>query len=102
MPNDDPALVDTNVLVYALSRDAPLRGQARALLDRAQAGDVSLCVAPQILAEFFSIVTNPRRVTDPRSVDEALAAVEQFLISPGIGLLNVPVDVVARWVELAR
>ena len=58
----EPGLVDTNVLVYALDADAPHHAVARALLEAAREGSSSLYVTPQILCEFYSIVTNARRV----------------------------------------
>jgi len=100
--SSEPALVDTNALVYALYKDSEHHGACRALLDAAQARDAALCVSPQNLAEFYATVTNPRRVAVPRSPEDALSAAEQILFMPGMTLLSVPTDVVARWMELAR
>ena len=44
--SDDIALVDSNVLVYALFRGCEHHERCRALLDQSQAGQVELCVAP--------------------------------------------------------
>lgn len=44
-------------------------------------------LAPQNLAEFYAIVTNARRVSTPRTPEEALAVIEQFLERPGLELL---------------
>lgn len=96
------ALVDTNVLVYALFPSAPQHAASRALVESARAPDAGLVVFPQMLAEFFAVVTNPRRVSPEKSVADALSAVEQFLALPGLALLPVPVDVVSRWVQLVR
>jgi uncharacterized protein len=59
-------------------------------------------VTPQVLAEFYAVVTNRRRVTHPRSPQEALDVIDQVLALPGMTLLPVPVDVVSRWTALAR
>jgi len=99
--SDSPALVDTNVLVYALLPDVPEHAASRALLDRAQNGDASLCVTPQVFAEFYAVVTDSRRVTVPRQPAEALDAIRQYLTLPGLRLLPVP-DVVTRWVKLVE
>ena len=98
----DLALVDTNVLVYALYGTSEHHSASRALLDRAQSGETALCVSPQNLAEFFNVVTNPRRVDEPRTCQEALDVVEQTLSMPGMSLLAIPTDVVPRWIVLAR
>lgn len=99
---DDLALVDTNVLVYAVYQDSPHHGRCRALLDKAETGDLRLCVAPQNLAEFYAVVTDPRRVDAPRSPSEALDAIEHVLAMPGISLLVIPNDTVDRWIALMR
>jgi hypothetical protein len=75
---------------------------SRAVLERAQSPDAKLCIVPQSLAEFFSLVTNPRRVSSPKSTAEALATVEAILSLPGLDMLAVPWDVVSRWIDLCR
>ncbi len=76
----EPGIVDTNVLVYALDADAPQHAAARALLDAARAdASATLFVTTQILCEFYSIVTDPRRVRMPRSAIEAMAAISDLL-----------------------
>src|SRR5262249_3463212 len=98
----DRYLVDTNALVFALFPSAPQHAASRALLDQAKDSGAGLCVFPQMLAEFFAVVTNPRRVSPPKTPEEALQAVEQFLWLPGLTLLPPPSDVVRRWVALVR
>ena len=98
----DRRLVDTNVLVYALYPSAPHHPASRALIESAKDPAAGLCVFPQILAEFFSIVTNPKRVTPAKTAAEALHAIEQFLALPGLTLLSVPADIVTRWIDLVR
>ncbi|MGA3328355.1 MAG: type II toxin-antitoxin system VapC family toxin [Terriglobia bacterium] len=99
MPADRIA-VDANVLVYALYRDAPQHAASRAFLERAQRGDLTLCFTSQTLAEFFSIVTSARRVSDPRTPQEAVGAIQSILALPGATLLPVPADVTSRWLDL--
>ncbi len=54
MSSTEPLLIDTNVLVYALDALSPHHAASRAVLERAYLPDANLCVAPQVLAEFFS------------------------------------------------
>jgi toxin-antitoxin system PIN domain toxin len=100
--SDDLALVDSNILVYALFRQCEHHERCRALLDQSQAGHIGLCVASQNLAEFYAIVTDPRRVAVSREPAEALDAIERMLAMPGMTLLPTPTDVVYRWIALAR
>ncbi|HZU35875.1 MAG TPA: TA system VapC family ribonuclease toxin [Gemmataceae bacterium] len=96
------ALVDTNVLVYALFPAMPDHAASRALLDRAKASDANLCVAPQNRIEFFAVVTDPKRVTQAKTPDEALQAIDDFLNLPGLALILVPSDLISRWSRLMR
>ena len=99
---DDPAVVDTNVLVYALYSESEHHAASRTLLDQAQDGHARLCLLPQVLAEFYSVVTSARRVTRPRQPGEVLDLIQKLVTMPGISLLPVPTDTVDRWMTLVR
>jgi predicted nucleic acid-binding protein len=64
-----------------LDADAPQHLACRNLLEAAQgeASETTLYVTLQILCEFYSIVTNARRVPKPRSPADALAAISDML-----------------------
>jgi predicted nucleic acid-binding protein len=98
----DPTLLDTNVLIDALYKDSDHYPAARALLDQAKQEDADFCTTPQVLAEFYAVVTHPRRVTHPKLPEEALSAIGAFLAMPGMSLLLIPPDIVSRWMELVR
>jgi predicted nucleic acid-binding protein len=78
MTISDPILLDTNILVYAADASSPFHNPSRDLRDRGIEGEVSICVTPQVLSEFFAVVTNPRRVQSSRSPDGAMAEVEKY------------------------
>ena len=98
----DPTLLDTNVLIDALYKDSDHHPAARALLEQAKQEDAGFCITPQVLAEFYAVVTHPRRVTHPKLPEEALSAIGAFLAMPGMSLLLIPPDIVPRWMELVR
>lgn len=98
----DPTLLDTNVLIDALYKDSDPHPAARALLDQARQEDAGFCITPQVLAEFYAVVTHPKRVTHPKSPEEALNAISAFLAMPGMPLLSIPPDIVSRWMELVQ
>lgn len=98
----DQSLVDTNVLIYSFSKESEHYQVCRELLNKAQDGKFFLCVAPQILAEFYAIATDPRRTTAPQKPNDLLAVIDQLLAMPGMTILPLPVDVVERWVSLIR
>jgi len=58
----EPGVLDANVLVYAVNADAPQHSASRALLEQARDPSTTLYVTSQILCEFYSVITNPRRV----------------------------------------
>ena len=98
----DLALVDTNVLIDALFPGAPQHVAARALLDRAVEEGAGLCVSLTIVSEFLSVVTDPGRVTSPRSPEEAAQTVEKILALPGMTLIPIPPDAIERLLALVR
>jgi predicted nucleic acid-binding protein len=97
----DLALLDTNVLVYSFYRDQPSHQASASLLEKAQSVGARLCIVPQVLAEFYAAVTNPRRVSSPFSAEEALTEIENLRALPGLTLLPIPLDVVDQWTRLA-
>jgi predicted nucleic acid-binding protein len=89
-------------LSRVFSTACPHHAAAATLLERAQSGDVVLCVLPQVLAEFYAVVTDARRVECAMTVEEAIAAINAFLTMPGMTELPVPADLTSRWLDLAR
>lgn len=98
----EPGVVDANILVYAVDSDAPQHAVSRALLDTARDPTTRLYVTSQVLCEFYSIITNPRRVTAARSSAEALDALVALLSLPGIHVLPMPARAVPALMELLR
>jgi len=98
----DRALLDTNVLVFAMDPEDERHAACYALLERAIEPASGLCVAPRVLAEFYRVVTDPKKVPQARTVEEALDALSAFLSRPGLEVLPVPTDLVTRWMDLVR
>jgi predicted nucleic acid-binding protein len=67
-----PALLDTNVLVYATYRRSPLHEQAAILVDRGLKQRGLYCIAPQNLIEFAAVTTRRRSGDHPLSDKEVL------------------------------
>lgn len=64
-------LLDTNILVHSYNQASPYQKRAGDIVRRAMQGEIDACIAPQILYEFFAVVTNRKRVEHPMSVNEA-------------------------------
>jgi hypothetical protein len=96
------SLIDANVLVYAFYADAEQYLPSRNLLEASGRGDLRLCVTSQVLAEFFSIITSPKRVSVARTPQEALEAVELLLSLDVVSVLPSPETVPKIWIDLLR
>ncbi len=96
----EPGIIDANVLVYAMDADAPQHAASRALLDAARDSSTTLYVTSQILCEFYSVVTNARRVSKPRSPEDALRAISGLLAF--VHVLPIPARAVEGWLDLLR
>lgn len=96
----EPGLVDANILVYAMDADAPQHAASRALLEAAHRSSTTLYVTSQILCEFYSIVTNSRRVSKPRPPEDALNAI--FALLAFLEVLPIPASAVETWLDLLR
>jgi toxin-antitoxin system PIN domain toxin len=98
----DPGVLDANVLAYAVDAEAPQHAASRALLDAAIDPSVTLYVTSQILCEFYSLITNPRRVRVVSSSAEALSIISAMLALPGLYVLPSPARTVAGWMQLLQ
>jgi predicted nucleic acid-binding protein len=94
----EPGFVDANVLVYAMDADAPQHASSRALLQSAREGSTTLYVTSQILCEFYSVVTNTKRVPNPRSPKDAAAAISGLL--GYLHVLPIPAGTEELWLDL--
>jgi len=97
---DGSRFVDANVLVYAALRDDPRYAVCKTLLQGGGGGLLSL--SPQILAEFYSTVTSPKRVSAPYSPLEAVEFIETLLAYEHVVVVSIPSDVPGRWMSLLK
>ena len=102
MMSVDPGVLDANVLAYAVNADAPQHKASRTLLDAASDPAVTLYVTSQILSEFYSLITSPRRVAVVSSSAAALSMISAMLALPRLYLLPTPVRSLAGWMQLLQ
>jgi uncharacterized protein len=94
------ALLDTNILVYAMNKDAEQHAVCRDLVERAFAQKIEVCLAPQILFEYFAVVTSAKQMTRPLSALEAVEDIERL---PGaLPLVHPTTETVTRSLNLVR
>ncbi len=78
----EPLLLDSNVLVYAHNEDSLFHSQAIELIAKVIKGEIFGSLASQNLLEFYSIITDKRRLTNPISPKLATELIDQYLSSP--------------------
>lgn len=98
------SLIDTNVLVYAADETSDFHQASRKLREKALIGEISLSVCPQVLNEFYAIVTDPKRVDMPISYKEARLEIEKYFYSRNIlkiyakpGVMEIILDLLKRY-----
>ena len=98
----EPGILDANILAYAVNADAPQHAASRALLEAARDPSIALYVTSQILCEFYSLITNPRRVAVASSPTSALRMISAILAFPGLHVLPTPARAVVGCMELLQ
>ena len=80
-------VVDTNVLVYAADRDSPYHGPSVALLQRLREDPSAWYLTWNIVYEFVRVVTHPKVMRQPWSVERAWTFIDALLAAPSLGML---------------
>jgi predicted nucleic acid-binding protein len=96
MATGEVVALDTNVLVYADDPASPFHPVARRILEEGLLGQRRLCVSPQILAEYFSVITSPKHGPNPLSPEEGAARAGRLARSRRIGRVHPKRGTIAR------
>jgi len=75
-------LVDVNLLLYAVNRDAPLHDAAHAWLEDALSATETVAFAWAVLLAFVRLSTNRLVFAEPLSVEDAFRVVDAWLAQP--------------------
>ncbi len=100
MITPETGLLDTNVLVYAADEASPFHQATSTLREKGLKGEISVCLCPQVLNEFFAIVTDPRRVSNPISQKDALLEMEKYFYSKNILKIHPGPEIIERTLDL--
>jgi uncharacterized protein len=92
-------LVDTNILVHAVSRASPQQPKLKDYVERLQRSG-ELCLTWTVLYEWLRVVTHPRVFARPLSPQAAQSFVDTLASTAGIELLTETADH-ARFLRLA-
>lgn len=95
-------LFDSNILVFGHNVASPFHERAKKLIFSVTNQELQAVLSPQNLLEFYSIITNPKRVEKPLSVSNAQFVVREYLTS-GVFVLVYPGETTfTKTFELAR
>jgi len=100
MTTSERCLLDTNILVYAADEASPFHQATLDLRERGLRKEIPLCICPQVLNEFFAIVTDPKRVSSPRTKGEALTEMRKYFDSKNIFKIYPAPDIIERMMDL--
>ncbi len=82
MKISEPILFDSNVLVYAHNQDSLSHSKAVKLITEVAKGGVFGILTFQNLLEFYSVITDKRRLSNPVTPKLATELVNRYLYSP--------------------
>ena len=81
-------LVDANLLIYAVNRDADQHNQARRWLEQALSGSIELGLAWIVILAFIRVTTRAGIMAKPLHYTHALAYVDGWLNQPHVELIS--------------
>ena len=80
-------LVDINVLLYAVNRRSPNHDRVLEWWESALVADEPVGLAWIVLTGFLRLVTHPRVLERPLSIQDAIALVDDWLAQPNVRLV---------------
>lgn len=92
-------LVDANLLIYAVNRDAPQHAAARDWWEETLSGTTPVGLPWLVMLAFVRLSTNARVMRSPASTEQALHYTHEWLAQPYVTPLN-PGE--SHWLILSR
>ncbi len=81
-------LVDLNVLLYAVNRDAPQHETIRSWWETTLSGDESVGLPWVVILGFLRLATNAHIFTEPLTSNQAIARIEAWLAHPNVRVVG--------------
>ena len=97
------SFIDTNILVYSIDLNRVNYQFHRASLELLRPSEQEiLCLSPQILGEFYAVITSSSAVTNPISPKEAIVRIERLCQMSNIKVLPISPEVKEKWLQLLK
>jgi len=84
-------LIDLNLLIYAVNRDAPHHDEARRWWESCLAGSEPIALAWVVILGFLRITTSERVMPEPLTAEEAIQVIDEWLNLPSVEIVS-PTD----------
>ena len=81
-------LVDLNLLIYAVNRDAPQHAAARRWWENCLSGTDPIGLAWAVILGFLRITTHPRVMPHPMTSEQAIDVVDDWLCQPVVHVVS--------------
>lgn len=94
-------LLDTNILVHAWSGRSSHHQKAWGIIEGAFNGRLDVCLTPQVLWEFFSVMTTARKTKEPVTAQTAIDVIETILKAK-VPVLTPTLNAFHRTLDLVR
>ncbi len=77
-------ILDANILIYAVNKDAPLHAEAKAWLQETSAGAETVGFSWSVLLAFLRLTTRPGLVRHPLPIRTAFDLIASWLAQPAV------------------
>jgi toxin-antitoxin system PIN domain toxin len=81
-------IIDANLLIYAVNRDAPLHERAKAWLEQTISGRETVALPWNVLLAFLRLTTRPGLFRHPLSIASALELIGSWLERESVTLIH--------------
>ena len=81
-------LLDANLLLYAVNKDAPLHGKAKAWLETTLSGRETVAFSWNVILAFVRLTTRPGLFRNPLAPERAFDLVAAWLDQPSATVVN--------------
>ena len=81
-------MIDLNLLLYAINRDAPHHEAARTWLEEVLGGSETIALPWSVLLGFLRIATHARVLPNPLTPEQALEVIDGWLDQPNVRVLS--------------
>jgi hypothetical protein len=81
-------LIDANILVYAVNKDAPQHARAKSWLEKAISGTETIGIPWTVLLAFLRLTTRPGLFRDPLRIGEAFDLIDFWLEQTSVSIIH--------------